>query len=356
MGRLVAGHAQPHPDEAETHHDVADRHRGEVEVDHGVVDPGGEDEHAGHLHEREQAERDVVRVVAAGEPDVVDPRPPDPEEGGGEPDDGVGEAPLDDEVVQLGRRLGDGDDEAEVVEQLERRGACGAPRRPSGRHAPTPSTPRQPHGPCLAPRHRRAHTPGVDRRSVARRRRATSATSCGRRPGGEQLRRRWARTTASSSCVHQRMCIRCSARSCSTDRRGAGSNGSTSTRKKRSCWPSQRPSRNGMTWTRSQICGPIDDVVEPELLGELAAQRGGRRPRPARCPPPGVPHTDIGGIAELGSVGKVPAHEQDAAVGIEDHGTRRRADPQARRRGRRRASRQSSGVSPRPSLNARYSS
>ena len=35
---------------------------------------------------------------------------------------------------------------------------------------------------------------------------------------------------ASSSCVHQRIWNRFSARSCSTDSRGAGSNGSTSTR------------------------------------------------------------------------------------------------------------------------------
>ena len=100
---------------------------------HGVVDPGGEYEHAGHLHEGEQAERNVIGVMPAGEPDVVHPCPPDAEEGGREPDDPVGEATLDEEVVQLRRDLGDGDDEAQVIQELERGGRAMWLVRPSGR-------------------------------------------------------------------------------------------------------------------------------------------------------------------------------------------------------------------------------
>ena len=48
-----------------------------------------------------------------------------------EADDAVGDVALDELVVQRGRRLGDGDDEAQVEEQLERGRRADAP--PPGR-------------------------------------------------------------------------------------------------------------------------------------------------------------------------------------------------------------------------------
>ena len=81
--------------------------------------PRREHEHPGHLHEGQGPEEHVVGVVRRGEPGEVHPRPPD------RPEDHevaaqVAPVRLGEPVVQVRRRRGDGDDEREVEEQLER--------------------------------------------------------------------------------------------------------------------------------------------------------------------------------------------------------------------------------------------
>ena len=67
-------------------------------------DAGGEDQHAGDLHERGQPVRDVVGVVRRGEPGEVHPRPPDGEEHRQVRDEPVQHVTLGDRVVQQLRR------------------------------------------------------------------------------------------------------------------------------------------------------------------------------------------------------------------------------------------------------------
>ena len=68
----------------------------------------------------------VVGVVRRREPREVHPRPPHGEEDGDVGEQGVTELAAGEAVVQRVGRLGDGDDEAQVEEQLQRR------RRPEG--------------------------------------------------------------------------------------------------------------------------------------------------------------------------------------------------------------------------------
>jgi hypothetical protein len=118
----VVGDAEPLRDERHAHDHVADDAPREHVVLDVARDGGGVDEHAGDLQQRQQAVRHVVGVVGRGEPGEVHPRPPHPEEGHQEPHDPVADVPGDELVVQPTRRLGDGDDEAQVDEQLQRRG------------------------------------------------------------------------------------------------------------------------------------------------------------------------------------------------------------------------------------------
>ena len=105
---------------AGAHHEVADEHDVEVAVLEGARHAGGEDQHADHLHEHEQPVDDVVVVVRRREPREVHPRPPDGEEHEHVAHDRVAGVAVADVVVEQRRRPRDGDDEAEVVEQLER--------------------------------------------------------------------------------------------------------------------------------------------------------------------------------------------------------------------------------------------
>ena len=66
--------------EADAHDQVADRDRPVVAVVERGRHAGGEHEHAGHLDQGQQPERDVVGVERRREPRVVHPRPPDREE------------------------------------------------------------------------------------------------------------------------------------------------------------------------------------------------------------------------------------------------------------------------------------
>ena len=71
---------QPLAGEADAHHGVAEGDEGEVVVREEPGYAGGEDQHAGDLHEDSEPVGDVVGVVGGREPREVHPRPPDGEE------------------------------------------------------------------------------------------------------------------------------------------------------------------------------------------------------------------------------------------------------------------------------------
>ncbi len=122
LALLPGGGSQPLRRQGDAHDDVAgDRDRPVVVVE-GPAHPGRVHEHTGDLHERRDPVRDVVHVVRRGEPGEVHPGPPHAEE-----DEEVADHPgagmaLRERVHQPGAGLGDGDDEAEVEEQLQRGG------------------------------------------------------------------------------------------------------------------------------------------------------------------------------------------------------------------------------------------
>ena len=138
--RVVVGGAQPEGDQRGPHHEVADEHDVEVAVLEGARHAGGEDQHADHLHEHEQPVDDVVVVVRRREPREVHPRPPDGEEHEHVADDRVSSVAVADVVVEQRRRPRDGDDEAEVVEQLERGRRPVLLRRVARPHRSAPGT------------------------------------------------------------------------------------------------------------------------------------------------------------------------------------------------------------------------
>jgi hypothetical protein len=118
---VTAGDPQPQRHHRQPHHGIPGHHGHRLTVVEQVGHPGREKQRAAHDGEGEQPVDHVVAVVRGGEPGVVHPRPPDREEHQDEAEDGVvvgGGQP----VVQLGRGAGDGHDEDEVEEQLERRG------------------------------------------------------------------------------------------------------------------------------------------------------------------------------------------------------------------------------------------
>ena len=113
---------QPLRDHGQSHHDIAneDRHVRHRRFEHRWH-TRRQDQRAGDLHEHREPVGHIVAVVGRGEPGEVHPRPPD-----GEEDHQVAEEALEcvrlrDGVVQPARRLGDGDNEDEVEEELERR-------------------------------------------------------------------------------------------------------------------------------------------------------------------------------------------------------------------------------------------
>ena len=119
-GRILGGRAQPLGDEANPHHDVADRDRQVVELREGARDARGDDEDAGDLDEGQEPIGDVIGVVRAREPGEVHPCPPDGEEDHQERDDAFQEVAVGELVVERHPGLSHGDDEAQVDEQLER--------------------------------------------------------------------------------------------------------------------------------------------------------------------------------------------------------------------------------------------
>ena len=93
----------------------------------------GQDERTGDLHEHGKPVGHIVAVVGRSEPCEVHPRPPDGEEDHQEADEALKRVGVADRVMEPARGLGDGDDEDEIEEQLERRGrAVMLVRRPRG--------------------------------------------------------------------------------------------------------------------------------------------------------------------------------------------------------------------------------
>ncbi len=117
-----AGRPQPLRRQGQPHDHVA-------QPDHEVVvllerprDPRREDQHTRDLHQRDDPVQHVVVVVRRGEPREVHPGPPHGEEDHRVVQDPLARMALGDRVHQLDARLGDGHDEAQVEEELQRRG------------------------------------------------------------------------------------------------------------------------------------------------------------------------------------------------------------------------------------------
>ena len=123
MARIRRRGSQPLRDHGQPHHDIAGN-RGEVgrAVFEHRRHACRQDEGAGDLHEHREPVGHVVAVVRRREPREVHPRPPDREEHHQVADEALERVRLADRVVQPARRLGDGDDEDEIEEELER---CG---------------------------------------------------------------------------------------------------------------------------------------------------------------------------------------------------------------------------------------
>ena len=101
-------------------------------------DAGGEHEGTGDHRQHGDPVADVVGVVRRREPRDVHPRPPDGEEHHEVARQARGQVRLALRVVQLVGRRGDGDDEAEVEEQLERGGGAVRLGGVARHHGPAP--------------------------------------------------------------------------------------------------------------------------------------------------------------------------------------------------------------------------
>ena len=161
---------QPLGHHGHPHDQVPDRDGGEVATGEGGGHPGGQDQHAGDLHEGEEPVGQVVDVVGRCEPGEVHPRPPDGEEHRQVADRAGPDAALRDPVVELGRGLRDGHHETQVEQEFQRR------RRPmglvggTGRHGPQPADGGHPCGSFVGIMGRAA--PGAER-MLGRRARVT---------------------------------------------------------------------------------------------------------------------------------------------------------------------------------------
>ena len=127
--RHVPGDPQPGHHEPEAHDHVAGDGHAEVLVLDRPGDARGQDQDAGHLHQREQPVGHVVGIVGRVEPREVHPRPPHGEEHRGEADDPVGDVAGQQLVVQGRGGPADRHHEGQVEQQLERRGG---PRSSAG--------------------------------------------------------------------------------------------------------------------------------------------------------------------------------------------------------------------------------
>ena len=116
---VASGRAQPEGHHGDAHDRVPEHRDVIVTVVERPWHPRREHEHPGHLHEGQRPEKHVVGVVCRGEPGEVHPRPPDRPEHH-EVAAQVAPVRLSEPVVQVRRRRGDGDNEGEVEEQLQR--------------------------------------------------------------------------------------------------------------------------------------------------------------------------------------------------------------------------------------------
>ena len=126
---IVARDLPPQEDQRHAHDHVARHHHAVVQraaahrsTEHRLQSERKHDD-ADHLHHRRQAEDPVVGVVGRREPRVVQPRPGDGERGEGEPEDARADVVLGDVVGQFVGGRAEGDDDGQVVEQLQR-GRC----------------------------------------------------------------------------------------------------------------------------------------------------------------------------------------------------------------------------------------
>ena len=120
-GRVLVARPQPLGHERRAHDHVADHRDREVEVVERSRDPGGDDEHARDLDEREQPVDDVVGVVRGREPREVHPGPPDREEHDQIAHEAVSDLARREVVMERARGLRDRHHEAQVEQQFERR-------------------------------------------------------------------------------------------------------------------------------------------------------------------------------------------------------------------------------------------
>ena len=125
---IVARDLPPQEDQRHAHDHVARDHHAVVQraavIDRRehLLQPERQHDDPDHLHHRRQAEDPVVGVVGRGEPRVVQPGPAHGEGGEGEAQDAGADVVLGDVVGQLVGGRAEGDDDGQVVEQLQRRG------------------------------------------------------------------------------------------------------------------------------------------------------------------------------------------------------------------------------------------
>ena len=125
--RIRHGDPDPQADEGDPHDDIPGDQDpvvellARVEAREHTRDPEDQDDDADHLHQGREPEQPVVVVERGGEPGVVDPGPADREHREHEAAQTAPDVPLGEVVRELGRGGAEGDDERQVVQQLEGR-------------------------------------------------------------------------------------------------------------------------------------------------------------------------------------------------------------------------------------------
>ena len=117
--RADPGRAQPLSDQPHPHHRITYGHDPKVIRLKGALHPGCDDQQPHHLYQDLEPVGHIVGVEGRGKPSEVHPRPPDGKEHHGERQQYVPPLAVRPRMVHAGGGLGDRDDEAEVVEQLQ---------------------------------------------------------------------------------------------------------------------------------------------------------------------------------------------------------------------------------------------
>ena len=139
--RVAVGGPEPLAGQADPHDRVAERHDGEVVVLEQAGHPGGEDEHAGDLHEDGQAVGEVVGVIGRREPREVHPCPPDGEEDHRVRREGLAGVARDEGVVEAAARPGPRPRRSRGRRTAPMAWRRGAPRRHPGPASGGPTRP-----------------------------------------------------------------------------------------------------------------------------------------------------------------------------------------------------------------------